>query len=438
MSGNDTGFKGHGQVPSDLTQSIALEESVVPKLMHTGIVLIGAIMLLFTIWSAFARVEEISVATGQVVPSGYIQDIQHPDGGIVQEILVHDGDMVEKGAPLVRLDATNANADLGQMQARRQSLQFEASRLRTYVGIAANSGHELTAEEQAILSSMEEARENQRSVVRDQISQREKELNAIEATKSALVKNVKIKREENKLFQDSLKRGSSSKLSALSSERELNDLEGQLRETTSQESRAQDAVREAKSRLQSLDADLKQDAMKKLGTVEAEIAEINKSIARQESAADRTVLVAPVRGIVKGLSVHTLGAVVEAGKVIMEIVPVDEELMIEALLLPSDIGNIKVGQPVKVKVSAFDFSRYGSIPGKIDSISASTFQNEEGQFFYKSRVKLNQNHVGANPETNLILPGMTVQADINTGTKTVLQYLLKPIQVATQNAFSER
>lgn len=429
---------GSGAPPSSLTQSIALEESPIPKLMHTMVVLIGAIMMLFIIWAAFARVEEVAIAAGQVVPSGYIQDIQHPDGGVVQEILVHEGDLVEKDAPLIRLDATNANADLGQMEARRRALQLEASRLRTYAGLTRDEDHILTAEEQAILDSMEDARNNQRSVARDQIAQREKELAAAEASSAALKKSVALKREENQMFQDSLKRGSSSKLTALTSRRELNDLEGQLKEALSQESRARDAVSEANGRLQSLDTDLRQEAMKKLGSVEAELAEIDKSIARQQGAATRTVLTAPVRGIVKGLNVHTLGAVVEAGKVIMEVVPVDQELMVEALVSPADVGNIRKGQPVRVKVSAFDFSRYGSIDGEISSISASTFQNEEGKFFYKARVKLDQNYVGSNPEANLILPGMTIQADINIGTKTVLQYLLKPIQAVTQNAFNEK
>lgn len=432
------GMEMQNEAPAEITQSIALEESSVPRLIYTIVTLVGLIVGLFVFWAGFARVEEISVASGQVVPNGYIQDIQHADGGVVKEILVREGDLVEKGQPLIRLDATNANADLGQMQARQQALQLEASRLRIFSGIESEQASDLTSEERAILSSMEEARDNQRNVIRDQIAQREKELTAAMASQTALGKNVTIKQQENKLFADSLRRGSSSKLAALTSQRELNQLEGQFNETKSQVSRAQDAVQEANSRLQSLETDLRQDAMKKLGTVEADLAEVNKSIGRQEGAADRTVLTAPVRGIVKGLTVHTLGAVVESGKVIMEIVPVDEELLVEILLSPADVGNIKIGQSVKVKVSAFDFSRYGSISGKIENISASTFQNNEGQFFYKGRVRLDQNHVGGDSKTNLILPGMTVQADINTGTKTVLQYLLKPIQIVTQNAFSER
>lgn len=225
---------------------------------------------------------------------------------------------------------------------------------------------------------------------------------------------------------------------ALTSEQDLNQLKGQLAETENQEKRARDAIREAKTRMQSLSADLKDQAMRDLGQIEADLAEIKKSMTRQVSTAARTTVTSPVRGLVKGLNVHTIGAVIEPGKVIMEIVPIDEELIVEALVAPQDVGMIRVGQPVKIKVSAFDFSRYGTIPGTLDSVSASTFQGEEGQFFYKAKVKLSRNHVGPVPDANLILPGMTVQADIVTGDKTILQYLLKPVQIAADEALHER
>jgi len=256
--------------------------------------------------------------------------------------------------------------------------------------------------------------------------------------RTALQKSVTLKAEENRLFQETVKSGSSSKLMALSSERELNELQGRLAEAAIQERRARDAVSEATSRLQSLDTDLRQDAMKQLGQTEAELAELNKSIGRQQGAAERTVLTAPVTGIVKGLTVHTLGAVAEAGKVLMEIVPIDEELMVEAMVSPNDIGNVKEGQKVEIKVSAFDFSRYGSVPGILKNVSASTFQDQDGNSFYKARISLERKYVGKDSKRNMILPGMTVQANIITGEKTILQYLLKPIQNATEGAFHER
>lgn len=205
-----------------------------------------------------------------------------------------------------------------------------------------------------------------------------------------------------------------------------------------QQTRAEDAIREAENRLRSLDADLKQDAMKTLGLVEAELEEVTKSLAKVEAAAVRTVAFAPVRGVVKGLSVHTLGAVIEPGKVLMEIVPLDEEMEVEAVISPMDIFHLKEGQPVNIKVSTFDFSRYGSITGRLKTISATTFQTEKNESFYKVKVKLDRNYVGNDPALNLILPGMTVQTDIVTGEKTILQYLLKPMYVAANNAFHER
>ncbi|MDE1153344.1 MAG: HlyD family type I secretion periplasmic adaptor subunit [Micavibrio sp.] len=421
-----------------LTRSLALDEARVPHALLTGASLISGLLVLFLVWAAFARVDEIASATGQVVPSGYIQEIQHPDGGIVREILVQDGDMVQKGQPLLKFDQTAADADLGQMRARQTALQQEANRLRAYAGQQAKDDGGMATDAKDILASMEDARAQQKSVLRDQIAQKEKELLAAASTRRALEKNVALKKQENDIYQSTLRSGSSSKVTALASERELNQLQGQLAEAQSQERRAADAVSESQSRLVSLDADLRETAMKSLGDVEGQLAEVNKSIAKQEGAASRTTLFSPVHGLVKGLAVHTLGAVVEPGKTLMEVVPLGEALIVEALVEPADVGNLKAGQSVKVKVSAFDSTRFGSIIGKLQSVSASTFQNNEGHSFYKARVTLDRNYVGEDPEHNVILPGMTVQAGIVTGDKTILQYLLRPIDNVLSDSFHER
>lgn len=146
----------------------------------------------------------------------------------------------------------------------------------------------------------------------------------------------------------------------------------------------------------------------------------------------------PVRGIVKGLKLHTVGGVVAPGEVLLEIVPMDEELIVETRISPYDIGHVQVNQPAKVKVIAYDFARYGAISGVLKSISASTFRDDDGVPFYKGIIDLDKNHLGDDPDTNLVLPGMTVQADINTGEKSILQYLLKPIYVSASQAFRER
>lgn len=423
--------------PKRLTQSIALEESPVTGVLRTTVTVIGSLVAVFIVWASFAKLEEVATASGQIIPSGYIQSIQHLEGGIVREILVEEGDLVSIGQPLIKLDDTSANADLGQMRARQSALKLQIDRLKNY---AQGTGDKdtLTAEEKEILASMISARGSQQDVARDQISQKEKELQSITANRMALQQNVELMRKENEINQKLVKRGSASQIDALSSQRQLNALQGQLSEAISQEHQGEAAINEARNRLVSVGADLKQEAMKNIGQLQGQLDEINKGITKLESTASRTTLDAPVRGIVKGLSVHTIGAVVEPGKLLLEIVPVDKELQVEALVSPTDIGNLEVGQAVKVKVSAYDFSRYGSVQGQLKGISASTFQTERGDSFYKAKIKLDHNYVGNNSNRNLILPGMTVQADIITGEKSIMDYLLKPLHVITQTAFHER
>lgn len=435
---NWTQWMGGDVAPRRLTQSIALEESPVPGILRTGVTILGALMLVFAVWSSIAEIEEVASAPGQIVPSGYIQNIQHLEGGIVREILIHEGDLVQAGQPLVKLDATSAESDLGQMKARQMSLQLQAERLKSFADNTDISPEALSPEERAILSSMIDARNNQQNVLRDQLSQKQKELQGIIANREALQKNVALMEKEYQITKEMSAKGSTSKLDAMTSERELNAMKGQYGAIQNQEKQARDAIREFENRLSSLASDLRQDAMKNLGQVQAQLAETNNAITKLESAASRTTLTAPVSGIIKGLSVHTIGAVVEPGKVLMEVVPIGGDLIVESLVSPADVGNLKVGQPVKVKVSAFDSSRYGSAPGKLQSVSASTFQNEQGQTFYRVKISLDHNYVGNDPSRNLVLPGMTVQAEIITGQKTVLDYLLRPLHMVTQSAFRER
>lgn len=425
-----------------LTQSIVLDETPLPRLLGFCVVMMACLMTGFIGWATLAPIDEMTTASGQIVPSGYVQSVQNLDGGVVNAILVEDGQIVHKGQILFRLDATNADADFGQMTARQESLRQQAWRLKSFVtadhdGKTMSHNTRLSAEERAILDSMIVSRSSQKRVLLDQLAQKQKEQAALMSTRVALQKNLDLTEEQNRMYNDIAEQGAGSRIMVISSERDVNQLRGQLDETNSSLRQIDDAMREIHSRIVSLDADLKQDAMKNLGQVEAELREIDKTLAKTKGAAERTNVVAPVDGIVKGLSVHTLGAVIQPGQLLMEIVPVDKDMVVEAAVLPSDIGHVKVGQPVKVKISAFDFSRYGSVPGKVDNISATTFQTDKDESFYKVKVTLDRAYVGNDPRQNRITPGMTLQANIVTGKKTVMQYLLKPIQYALDGAFHE-
>lgn len=425
-------------VPPELTRSIALEEAYVPTVLRSAVLLSGAMLTAFVIWAGVSRIDEVAIALGEVVPSGYVQSIQHLEGGIVRKIMVEDGQLVEKGQSLVQMDDTAARADLGQMQARRKSLALQAARLRQFVDSRSGLDVALTGDEKEILQSMRDARASQQKVIQEQIAQKHKELAALQSTSRALEKNIVLANEELAMHRKMANDGYGSRLMVMTSEREVNQLRGQIDEIANQQRAARNSIQEAQNRLLSLSADLKQEAMKTLGQVEAELAEVDEALSKAKNKLLRTVVTSPVRGIVKGLDIYTVGAVIEPGKVMMEVVPIDQRMMIEAMVSPRDIAHLRPGQPAKVKVSAFDFSRYGYAMGRLQSISASTFQNEDGDSFYKVRLALDQDYIGRNRVANKILPGMIVQADIISGDKTILQYLLKPLHVAASNALHER
>jgi len=175
----------------------------------------------------------------------------------------------------------------------------------------------------------------------------------------------------------------------------------------------------------------------KLDQVIAQKSENIEVIKKLEEQVDRLQIRAPARGLVKGLTVNTVGAVIQPGEKMMEIVPLGKKLEVQVKISPKDIGHLKIGQPVQVKFSTFDFSRYGAVLGRLDQISATTFSGNDGERYYQGHVSLGKDHVGNDPG-NIIMPGMTVMADIITGDKTILQYLLKPIHRAMKTAFTER
>lgn len=285
---------------------------------------------------------------------------------------------------------------------------------------------------------MESARSKKRIVLEDKIAQHTQEMKRLKDNIVNQRENVRIIEKENAIRQDLVQKGISSQIVALESQRRLNEARGELKTSQNRVKEAEKQIAESRSRLESLDADLHEAALKELGQVETELAEIDETQSKMRLNLDRMEIRAPTRGLVKGLSTHTIGGVVGSGQLLMEIVPMRQELFVEAKIQPKDVGHIEIGQNVKVKVSSFDFARYGAVEGTITQISPATYSDEEGEVYYKGRISLTKHYVGDDPKRNFILPGMTVQADIKTGEKTVIAYLLKPIQIAREQAFSER
>lgn len=426
-----------------LTLAIQLEESGSPRLVTVASWLAVAMLASGIFWAASTDVVQVAQAPGEIVPAGSVQLIQHLEGGIVKAIRAREGDVVEAGQSLMELDRTAALAELDQMRAREAALRLQAERLRAFA-----EGREarlpdlgeagLSRDQIAILEAQIKSQASQRAVLERQLAGRRSDLKALEAQQKTLERQIAITGEAMQMRTRLAEQGLNSRLVLLDIQREMNRVQGELAGVTVNTVRAREAIGEAEQRIVELDNRLAADAMREVGAVTAELRQVEEASVRLEDRVARTDIKAPLRGIVKELRVRTDGGVVQPGGAIAEIVPLGQELVAEVRLQPSDVGQIRVGQPVQIKVSTFDFARYGGVTGELIHVSASTFTVPNARPYYKAQVKLNKHHVGDDPKRNLLLPGMTVLADIKTDERSVLRYLLNPIYRSFDAAFHEK
>jgi membrane fusion protein, adhesin transport system len=423
-----------------------LEEPYMPRVMHYSIIIISVALVSFFIWAGITKVDEVTRAEGDVVPNGYVQLVQHLEGGIVREILVKEGQMVEQGQTLMVLDGAGAGEDLAKNIAQMRGLQIEAERLRAFLD---NRSPDFSAiqhvdaaavqAQQRYYSTMLDAREKEAEVIRSQIEQKRESLSSLEARRNTLTRNLKLAEEGLAGMKTLLDKGLANRFRYLAQEEDTNLIRGQLSEVRTDIKSAHKGIEEYQQRLDSLSANYHDQASQQLHVVENDIAQLGEVVAKMRARVDRLEVRAPRRGLVKGLEVHTIGGIIGAGEKLLEIVPMDAQMVVEAKVSTTDVGHVRVGQPVQIKVHSYDFVRYGMVAGTLEYLSPMTFvDDKQHKTYYRARVVLQQPYVGSDPTRNLILPGMTVEADIMTGTKTVLDYLLKPIHVAASSALRER
>lgn len=426
-----------------LPQSVKMEEAVNPHIINLTMTLITIAIVCFVTWASFTEVNEVATAEGEVVPQGFVQVVQHLDGGLVTEILVNEGDLVKKNQVLLRIDDGGARQDLAETHALQNSLLLQRERLlaflenRNFDVSALEATASDRAQQKRIFDSTQQSKETEKQVIRDQIAQKKEYINTLNERSKTLKKNIKISKEILSMKEKMVTKGSISKKELLDNQRSHNDVQGQLAQTKSDIAAAKNALEEFQNRLFSQDAKYKDDAYAQLDKLEADIKQNKEVILKLENRVARLDIRTPATGLVKGLKLNTIGGVVEPGQTLMEILPVDKSLVVEAKISTSDIGHIEIGQNVKVKIRSYDFSRYGAVEGSLDFVTATTFLDDQNNPYYRGRVVLEKDYVGSNA-VNKILPGMTVQADIVTGRKTILSYLLKPIGRAMQTAMTER
>lgn len=428
-----------------LSRASVLEEGRLPHHFRNVMITIASCLTIIIIWASIATVKEIAKTTGEIVPTGYIQQIQHLEGGVVSKLLVSEGQLVNKKQPLITIAGDSVRGELDKAETKGGTLRLQAERYRSFTNLKPSEFEKvskdllsLESDQRKILESMIENRDRQKKVIQEQLNQRKEALEQAQSKLETLKKNLKLAKEVFETKNNLLKKGNAIKTTVIEAEKEVNSIEGEIVKTTSEIEQSEQGIVEFETRLKSLESSLRDEALQKLSLIESDIAENKTVIEKLKSQIERLEIVSPVKGIVKGLEATTIGGVVSPGQKIMEIVPIEEVLVAEVKINPTDIGNLRVGQSCVVKISAFDFSRYGAIDGKLSSISATTFTTKEGVSYYRARIELSKNYVGNNPEHNVVLPGMMVNADIVTGEKTIIGYLIKPIQVALSTALTEK
>lgn len=430
-----------------LSQSALIEESSSPYMVRSTLLVISLSTLFLIMWAGFTEVDEIAATEGEVIPSKHIQAIQHLEGGIVDTINIVEGELVDEGSVIVVLDGTAIKQDLSALNNKKVSLEYEGQKLRAFINgvvpdfsnIDKGSKDEALEQDQIrSFESMVEARSSERKVIQEQIIQKESALIALVNKRISLEKDIELVKEELNLKKKLYDQGHLNKFKYLQIQKQANQAEGDINKTESEIAQAENAIEEYKNRLDSLEARFLDEAYVELNIVERDIKHIEENITKLQDQVNRLEVKSPSYGYVKVLKIKTIGAVVESGQVIAEIVPLEGNLVLEIRIPPEEVGHIKVGQAVTVKIGSFDFSRYGSVEGKLEYISASSFVDEDGARYYTGRVSLNKKYVGSDPAKNVILPGMTAQADIVTGSKSILSYLLKPIHTSINSAFRER
>jgi len=428
-----------------LAQAIILEESGTSAMVRYALYVTCACITAVLIWAGLTNIEEMAATQGTVLPSSSIQDLQHLEGGIVGEILAHDGDLVEAGQPLIRLSPAQAQSDLEQTRARQAGLLLKAERLRAFVenrdpnfSVAGPGWDALVADQTQIWHAQVGARNSGRSIADAQVNQRTSEIQLYERQLKSTADQASFLHEEEGMRSELLAKGLVSRVVYLDTKRELARVEGERSRILGEVVTSQRALAEAKTRYLDVDAQLNQKATDELGAATSELAQVEESLSRLEDRVTRLDILSSTRGLVQGLTVKTIGAVIQPGQIVGQIVPVSEDMDVECRILTRDIGHIAVGQAVNVKITAYDYSKFGAIDGTLTNISANTFMDEDGKPYYKGTVRLAHNYAGSNPGRNRILPGMTVSAEIRTGSKTLLEYLLKPIYVALSSSFHER
>lgn len=417
---------------------------------HLILIVTALFFVVALIWAANATLDEMATGQGKVIPSSKVQVVQNLEGGILSEVLVGEGDMVEKDQPLMRLDDTRFASTFRETEHKYQDLLSRVQRLSSEVSRQDSEAasritkkdKERAENQQALYDSRQMEIANKVEILKQQKAQKQQELNGLRARIDTLKGSYNLSKQELAMSEPLVQQGAISPVEILRLQRALNDIKGEMDEAALSVPRLESAINEISRKMEDVKISFRTKALDELTEANAELAETKETLLGLKDRVIRTLVRSPVRGVVKQLKINTIGGVVQPGMDLMEIVPLDDSLLIEAQIKPSDIAFIHPGQAVMVKITAYDYSIYGGLDGKLEHISADTIESQakdggREESNYRVLVRTQRSYLGTQKAPLNIIPGMTAVVDVKTGKKTVLDYLLKPILKVKERALTE-
>jgi adhesin transport system membrane fusion protein len=397
-------------------------------------------LFLLLIWAAFAQVDQVTRGMGKVIPSSKAQLVQPSEPSVIKDILVRGGQTVKKGQLLVRLDDAQSSSELGQLQAETDRLAIRADRLQ---GEASGGGLGCEGAECADERRLQQVRmataQSQQSALAAAVEQRRRDLGEAQATAASLEDSVQLARQQVNMLSPLAAKGIVPQTELLTAQRDLVDVQGRLSAARQAAARSAAGISQAQAELSSSRLDFRQQALTERSEVRTKIAVNEQTIRGATARQERNALRAPSDGIVNDVQITTIGGFVNAGEKIMQVIPVGDKLLVEARIAPGDIGFIKVGDTANVKVTAYDFSIFGGLSGKVQQVSAdSIFDEAERQAYYTVLIETDRSYITKGSKRLPIVPGMICDVEIITGSRSILTYLLKPIEKAFDVALTER
>jgi adhesin transport system membrane fusion protein len=430
----------------DQSWEVEAEEALMEQMpLRAKKILYGVALVLFVLllWASLAKVDEVTRGEGKVVPSKQVQVIQSLDGGIVSEILVHEGQTIAVGDPLVRIDETRAISSLRENRSQVISLLAKQARLEALAeGKPFNPPPqvekdypEVYAQEYGSYISSRDALASQIGMARDQLTQRERELSGVRAKMEQAERGLELTTQELALTRPLQSSGAVSEVDLIRLEREAAQLRGEREQARAQIGEVQASIGEASRKISETEQSYRSKVRAELSETTAKLNSISETSVALNDKVVQSTLKSPVNGTVSRLYFNTVGGVIQPGKDVLEVVPSDDTLVLETKIQLKDIAFITLNQPATVKLTAYDYTIYGILEAKVVGVSADSQVDEKGNAFYIVRVRTFKSNLGKDLP---IIPGMAAQVDIMTGKKTVLSYLLKPVLKARSYAFTER